>query len=79
MTSLDFAMESAIHDIIDEEFTGKGHTVIIVAHRLGILTKRTKPGRDVALVGDGRLQEVITVVSSTMFKILGETDRGAFI
>lgn len=72
-SSLDFAMESTIHGIIDEEFTGKGHTVIIVSHRLGVLTENTKPGRDVvAWMGDGRLQEVITDVNPTTFKILGE-------
>ncbi|KFY68700.1 hypothetical protein V496_00844 [Pseudogymnoascus sp. VKM F-4515 (FW-2607)] len=72
-SSLDFAMESTIHGIIDEEFTGKGHTAIIVAHRLGVLTENTKPGRDVvAWMGDGRLQEVITDVNPTTFKILGE-------
>jgi ABC-type multidrug transport system fused ATPase/permease subunit len=78
-SSLDFATESTIHDIIDDEFTGKGHTVIIVAHRLGGLRERAKPGRDVVVVmKDGRLQEVITDVSTTMFKILGKADRGAF-
>jgi ATP-binding cassette subfamily C (CFTR/MRP) protein 1 len=78
-SSLDFATESTIHDIIDEEFTGKGHTVIIVAHRLGLLSKRTKPRRDVLVVmGDGRLLEVITDVSTTMFKVLRGADRGAF-
>jgi ATP-binding cassette subfamily C (CFTR/MRP) protein 1 len=78
-SSLDFVTESTIHDIIDEEFTGKGHTVITVAHRLGLLSERTKPGRDMVVVmGDGRLEKVITDVSRTMFKILGETDRGAF-
>jgi ATP-binding cassette, subfamily C (CFTR/MRP), member 1 len=78
-SSLDFVTESTIHDIIDEEFTGKGHTVIIVAHRLGLLSERTKPGRDVVVVmGDGRLQEIITDVSTRMFKVLGEADRGTF-
>ena len=58
---------------------GKGHTVIIVAHRLGLLSERTKPGRDVVVVmGDGRLQEIITDVSTRMFKVLGEADRGTF-
>ncbi|KFY45085.1 hypothetical protein V495_03127 [Pseudogymnoascus sp. VKM F-4514 (FW-929)] len=70
---LDFAMESTIHGIIDEEFTGKGHTVIIVAHRLGVLAENTKPGRDmVAWMGDGRLQEIIIDVNPTTLKILGE-------
>jgi ATP-binding cassette subfamily C (CFTR/MRP) protein 1 len=78
-SSLDFATESTIHEIIDEEFTGNGHTVIIVAHRLGLLSERAKPGRDVLVVmEDGRLLEVITDVSTTMFKALREADRGAF-
>ena len=77
-SSLDFVTESTIHDIIDEEFTGKGHTVIIIAHRLGLLSERTKPGRDVVVVmGDGRLQEIITDVSTRMFKVLGEAKKGA--
>ena len=55
--SLDVATESTIYRIVDEEFTQKGHTVIIIAHRLGNL--RTKVGRDaVAFMADGRLQEV---------------------
>ncbi|TVY68841.1 ABC transporter FUM19 [Lachnellula suecica] len=60
-SSLDITMESTIHRIIDEELTGKGYTVIMVAHRLGVLTEHAKPGRDVVvMMGDGRLQEVIT-------------------
>jgi len=78
-SSLDFATESTIHDIIDEEFTDKGHTVIIVAHRLGLLSERTKPGRDVLVVmGDGRLLEVITDVNTTMLEVLGETNGCTF-
>lgn len=56
-SSLDVATESAIYRIIDEEFTQKGHTVIIIAHRLSAL--HTKVGRDaVVFMADGRLQEV---------------------
>ncbi|KAI1842151.1 hypothetical protein JX266_011684 [Neoarthrinium moseri] len=56
-SSLDVATESSIDRIVDEEFTQKGQTVIIIAHRLGNL--RTKIGRDaVAYMADGRLREV---------------------
>ncbi|GIJ90521.1 hypothetical protein Asppvi_009478 [Aspergillus pseudoviridinutans] len=58
--SLDPVTESTIHRIIDDEFTEKGHTVIIVAHRLGPLEKHTKAGRDaVATMADGRLEQII--------------------
>ncbi|TRX93894.1 hypothetical protein FHL15_005276 [Xylaria flabelliformis] len=57
-SSLDSVTESTIYRIIDEEFTTKGHTVIIVAHRLGALQKYMKTGRDaVAVMADGRLQD----------------------
>jgi ATP-binding cassette subfamily C (CFTR/MRP) protein 1 len=56
-SSLDVATESTIYRIVDEEFTQKGHTVIIIAHRLGTL--HTKFGRDaVAFMADGSLQEI---------------------
>jgi len=48
-SSLDFDTESTIHSIINGEFTEKGHTVIIVAHRLSVLAEHTKPGRDVVV------------------------------
>ncbi|KAI3328394.1 putative ABC transporter [Ustulina deusta] len=58
-SSLDSATESTIYRIIDEEFSRKGHTVIIVAHRLGVLENHMKTGRDaVAVMGDGKLQDV---------------------
>ncbi|KAK7996449.1 hypothetical protein PG989_004489 [Apiospora arundinis] len=50
-SSLDVDMESTVFRVIDEEFTGKGHTTIIVTHRLGTLY--TKVGRDaVAFMAD---------------------------
>jgi ABC-type multidrug transport system fused ATPase/permease subunit len=59
-SSLDPVAESTIHRIIDHEFTEQGHTVIIVAHRIGPLETHMKSGRDaVAMMADGRLQEVI--------------------
>ncbi|KAK8078302.1 hypothetical protein PG996_004472 [Apiospora saccharicola] len=58
-SSLDSKTESAIYRIIDEELTAHGHTVIIVAHRLGVLQEYTKRGRDtVVSMANGRLVSV---------------------
>lgn len=74
-SSLDSVTESIIHGIIDDEFTEKGHTVIWVAHRIGLLANHTVPGRDViVLLGDGRLQEVITDLSQMAFEKLGRLE-----
>lgn len=72
-SSLDFATESIIHGIIDEEFTAKGHTTIIVAHNLSILMEHINPETDVVVVmKDGRLQEIITDVNSMRLRMLAE-------
>ena len=56
-SSLDVATEPTIYRIVDEEFTQKGHTIIIIAHRLS--NQNTKVGRDaVAFMADGTLQEL---------------------
>jgi ABC-type multidrug transport system fused ATPase/permease subunit len=73
-SSLDITTESTIHRIIDDEFTDKGHTVMFVTHRIGALEKHTKAGRDaVALVVDGRLQEVVEDLRPEIFQNLGST------
>jgi ATP-binding cassette subfamily C (CFTR/MRP) protein 1 len=74
-SSLDPTTESIIHGNIDEEFTKMGHTVICVTHRIEVLAKHTVPGRDVVvLLGDGRLQEVITDLSPMTLEKLGSLD-----
>ncbi|TVY43016.1 ABC transporter [Lachnellula occidentalis] len=74
-SSLDSDTETIIHRVIDEEFTGNGHTVIIVAHRLSVLNEHTETGRDVvALMGDGRVLEIITDLQPSTFKLLGEDE-----
>ncbi|KAI1820889.1 putative ABC transporter [Xylaria intraflava] len=74
-SSLDSETESAIYRIIDDEFTEKGHTVIIVAHRLGALAERTVAGRDaVALMADGRLLEVIQDLQPATFQRMERID-----
>ncbi|KAI1179905.1 putative ABC transporter [Nemania sp. FL0916] len=58
--SLDPQTEATIYQLIEDELTANGHTVIIVAHRLGALSKHIQSGRDVvAVLADGRLQDVI--------------------
>jgi ATP-binding cassette, subfamily C (CFTR/MRP), member 1 len=74
-SSLDTATESTIHHIIDDELTDKGHTVIIVTHRLGALEEHTETGRDaVALMADGRLQEVVEDLGLATFQRFGQMD-----
>ncbi|TGJ81726.1 hypothetical protein E0Z10_g7042 [Xylaria hypoxylon] len=69
-SSLDTLTESIVHRVIDE-FTHNGHTVIIVAHRLGAL--EVKPGRDtVVLMADGRVQEVIRDLGPDTFQNLAK-------
>ncbi|RYC57964.1 hypothetical protein CHU98_g8256 [Xylaria longipes] len=66
---LDSATERTIYRMIDDEFSSKGHTVIVVAHRLGALEQYMVPGRDaVALVSDGRLVEIIHDVRLSTFQ-----------
>jgi ATP-binding cassette subfamily C (CFTR/MRP) protein 1 len=58
---------------MDEEFSDKGHTVIVVAHRLGVLLDHTRPRRDgVVLMRDGRLHKVISGVDSETLESLDE-------
>lgn len=76
-SSLDLSTESTIHRIIDEEFTQKGHTVIIVTHRASILQEYMKTGRDsVALISDGRVLGVVEDLSSVTFKRLEQMGDG---
>lgn len=56
-SSLDVATEYIIYQVVGEEFTEKGHTVIIIAHKVGALYKCVKAGRDaMAFMGNGKLQ-----------------------
>ena len=75
-SSLDPATGSIIYRIIDEEFTERGHTVVIVAYRLGPLKEHSKWGRDaVALMADGRLVEVVDDLSPATFLRLGQMEE----
>ena len=70
-SSLDTTTEVTINRIINDEFTEQGHTVIIVAHRLGAFQEHTETRRDaVALLADGELREVIRDLESATFQRL---------
>ena len=59
-SSVDAETETAIHRIIDEEFTANGHTVITIAHKLGSLENYMRSGRDIlVMLADGRLVETV--------------------
>lgn len=59
-SSLDATTESIVQGLIEDEFTGRGHTVVIVTHRLGALIEYCKPRRDtVVLMADGKVEKVI--------------------
>lgn len=75
-SSLDSATEETIHRIIDEEFTKRGHTVVVVAHRVGVMNEYTEAGRDMVVVlGDGRLQEIVTDLRPNMFEEVEDADE----
>lgn len=73
-SSLDPETESLIYDIIEEEFVAAGHTVIIVAHRLGALAGRLRSGQDfVAWMKDGTLQKLCSYDEMVASGLAAET------
>lgn len=69
-SSLDSETEATIYRIIDEEFTDKGHTVIIVTHRIGLLADQVRSGRKMmVMMSDGRLQEIVHDLRPGMLNI----------
>ncbi|KAK5995410.1 ABC multidrug transporter B [Cladobotryum mycophilum] len=67
-SSLDAATEAAIYDIVEGEFVEAGHTVLIVAHRLGAIAGRMRPGRDViAWLKEGKIMKIGDYEEITQF------------
>ncbi|KAI1135027.1 ABC transporter [Hypoxylon sp. FL0543] len=57
-SSLDASTEELILDIVNEELTCKGHTVIMVAHRVGAAVSRMRKGVDVMVwMKDGKVEK----------------------
>ncbi|KAL2127939.1 hypothetical protein VTI74DRAFT_9944 [Chaetomium olivicolor] len=60
-SALDASTESAVHRIVEDEFAAKGHTTIMVSHRLGQLSEFARPGRDIVVcMRDGRLDSAVS-------------------
>ncbi|KAI0176465.1 ABC transporter [Hypoxylon sp. FL1284] len=58
-SSLDIETEAIIHGIVHEEFTCKGHTVIMVAHRVGAAISHLREGVDtVVWMRNGKIEKV---------------------
>ncbi|OTB18548.1 hypothetical protein K445DRAFT_315377 [Daldinia sp. EC12] len=58
-SSLDASTEELILDIVHEELTCKGHTVIMVAHRVGAAVAHLRKGVDIVVwMKDGRVERV---------------------
>ncbi|KAK5122260.1 hypothetical protein LTR85_004170 [Meristemomyces frigidus] len=52
-SSLDFETERYIHRLIQESFTDRGYTVIMIAHRLEAVAQSMRPGSDFVVWMDG--------------------------
>ncbi|KAI1805949.1 P-loop containing nucleoside triphosphate hydrolase protein [Daldinia bambusicola] len=58
-SSLDLSTEELILDIVHEELTCKGHTVIMVAHRVGAAVTHLRKGVDIVVwMKDGKVEKV---------------------
>lgn len=56
--SLDPVSEAIIRDIIRQEFIERGHTVIMISHRLSGIARGTQTGRDtVAIMSKGKIDK----------------------
>ncbi|TPX11841.1 uncharacterized protein E0L32_007578 [Thyridium curvatum] len=57
-SSVDAETEAAVHAIVDREFSHRGHTVLIVTHRVGPLAEYMRAGRDLVVnMADGKAQQ----------------------
>lgn len=57
--AFDVATESGIRELIHEEFTSKGHTVIMVSHRVGVTSGLSEADKStVVTMRDGQLDSV---------------------
>jgi ATP-binding cassette subfamily C (CFTR/MRP) protein 1 len=73
-SSLDEETEATICDIIQQEFTDKGHTVIAISHRLGALKKGWKKGRDVLVrMVDGKVEKM-GVLNDVVSELVDDED-----
>lgn len=59
-SSLDPETDTIIQEVIQEEFTNKGHTVIVIAHRMSAVARGMREGRDVVVwMGEGKVERIV--------------------
>ncbi|KAI8961398.1 P-loop containing nucleoside triphosphate hydrolase protein [Daldinia sp. FL1419] len=83
-SSLDASTEELILDIVYQELTCKGHTVIMVAHRVGAAVARLRKGVDVVVwMKDGKIEkigdvdEVMNSMAQSIAPDINEEDRSS--
>lgn len=59
-STLDSTTEGAVQRIIEDELSAKGHTTIMVSHRIGQLCEFMRPGTDVVRLSDGELEGIVS-------------------
>ncbi|AEO59860.1 hypothetical protein MYCTH_2308466 [Thermothelomyces thermophilus ATCC 42464] len=60
-SALDSSTEWAVQRIFEAEFAAKGHTIIMVSHRLGQLSEFMRPRTDLVVrMRDGRLESAVS-------------------
>lgn len=58
-SSLDAATEENVYDLVQDEFVEKGHTVIMVTHKVGSYARRLRRGQDkVVWMKDGEIKKI---------------------
>lgn len=69
-SSLDLESDSLMQDVIQKEFTEKGHTVFAISHRLSVPSQSSlSNGGAVAWIKDGRLETFGTIEEMTNSEI----------
>lgn len=64
---LDPDTEQIMQDVIDEEFTQREHTVIMITHRPHVMASRMREGQDVVVwMRDGRIGSVSSRVENAL-------------
>jgi ABC-type multidrug transport system fused ATPase/permease subunit len=58
-SSLDAATEEKVYDLVQNEFVEKGHTVVMVTHKVGSYARRLRRGQDkVVWMKDGEIEKI---------------------
>ncbi|KAK3301707.1 P-loop containing nucleoside triphosphate hydrolase protein [Chaetomium strumarium] len=71
-SALDSTTERAVQRIIEDELSAKGHTTIMVSHRISQLSECMRPGRDVVVrMRDGKLEGIVSDLKGAAGEILG--------